>query len=347
MPQAKLTSNIYHDLSASELLHALEHAGRAPSLDLIRVCMTRRGELTPELLELLARPLDENWADNDPRWYAQIHAGHLLIYYREPRAIPIIMHLLRDPQNENLVEWFAVKLASYGLGILPEAKRLLNDTHAPDYPRMVMTDLLAQVVAEFPTERARVLEILRGALPRLDANGALVIPPPRPEKPNIVWSAIATQLAVLGDLSSRAQIEALYRGKWIDEAFMGDQSEYLTRLLNPQPLQSHAFNIIETYENLQPTLRADSEWDAEKKSLLKQQLHDLNAPSSASDSVLISNEISLPHDTTDTQASVSAAADKFIASDSQIVKRAQPKIGRNDPCYCGSGRKYKHCHGKN
>jgi preprotein translocase subunit SecA len=21
------------------------------------------------------------------------------------------------------------------------------------------------------------------------------------------------------------------------------------------------------------------------------------------------------------------------------------KIGRNDPCFCGSGRKYKHCHG--
>ncbi|MBL8994487.1 MAG: SEC-C domain-containing protein, partial [Spirochaetia bacterium] len=24
--------------------------------------------------------------------------------------------------------------------------------------------------------------------------------------------------------------------------------------------------------------------------------------------------------------------------------RAAPSIGRNDPCYCGSGKKYKHCH---
>ena len=23
-----------------------------------------------------------------------------------------------------------------------------------------------------------------------------------------------------------------------------------------------------------------------------------------------------------------------------------PKVGRNDPCPCGSGKKYKHCHGK-
>jgi preprotein translocase subunit SecA len=33
-------------------------------------------------------------------------------------------------------------------------------------------------------------------------------------------------------------------------------------------------------------------------------------------------------------------------------KKAQPKVrttqkvGRNDPCPCGSGKKYKHCHGK-
>jgi preprotein translocase subunit SecA len=27
-------------------------------------------------------------------------------------------------------------------------------------------------------------------------------------------------------------------------------------------------------------------------------------------------------------------------------KREQPKVGRNDPCPCGSGKKYKQCHGK-
>ena len=26
--------------------------------------------------------------------------------------------------------------------------------------------------------------------------------------------------------------------------------------------------------------------------------------------------------------------------------RGMGKIGRNDPCPCGSGKKYKHCHGK-
>jgi preprotein translocase subunit SecA len=30
----------------------------------------------------------------------------------------------------------------------------------------------------------------------------------------------------------------------------------------------------------------------------------------------------------------------------QPVQRQHPKVGRNDPCPCGSGKKYKHCHGQ-
>ena len=30
---------------------------------------------------------------------------------------------------------------------------------------------------------------------------------------------------------------------------------------------------------------------------------------------------------------------------SRTVRREAPKVGRNDPCPCGSGKKYKHCHG--
>ncbi len=30
----------------------------------------------------------------------------------------------------------------------------------------------------------------------------------------------------------------------------------------------------------------------------------------------------------------------------QDLNRLKPKIGRNDPCFCGSGKKYKVCHGR-
>ena len=44
-------------------------------------------------------------------------------------------------------------------------------------------------------------------------------------------------------------------------------------------------------------------------------------------------------------------APEYSPLDSAEVTRSQPsrpagaKVGRNDPCPCGSGKKYKHCHG--
>jgi preprotein translocase subunit SecA len=34
------------------------------------------------------------------------------------------------------------------------------------------------------------------------------------------------------------------------------------------------------------------------------------------------------------------------ASKPATIRRDKPKVGRNDPCPCGSGKKYKHCHGR-
>jgi preprotein translocase subunit SecA len=43
------------------------------------------------------------------------------------------------------------------------------------------------------------------------------------------------------------------------------------------------------------------------------------------------------------QARMAGAGD---AQPVQQVVRSQEKVGRNDPCPCGSGKKYKHCHGR-
>ncbi len=40
------------------------------------------------------------------------------------------------------------------------------------------------------------------------------------------------------------------------------------------------------------------------------------------------------------------AAPSPAGSPAQPVVRQGPKLGRNDPCWCGSGKKYKHCHGR-
>jgi preprotein translocase subunit SecA len=47
-----------------------------------------------------------------------------------------------------------------------------------------------------------------------------------------------------------------------------------------------------------------------------------------------------------------AAPEELLAPTTVADETAQPqvnglpKVGRNDPCPCGSGKKYKQCHGK-
>ncbi len=56
------------------------------------------------------------------------------------------------------------------------------------------------------------------------------------------------------------------------------------------------------------------------------------------------------------KAEIEAAGNDYATNENDFFEPAAPvkqepikvgpKIGRNDPCPCGSGKKYKQCHGK-
>ena len=48
---------------------------------------------------------------------------------------------------------------------------------------------------------------------------------------------------------------------------------------------------------------------------------------------------------TESKADAGDGGDERPRSKQETVVRTQPKVGRNDPCPCGSGKKYKKCHG--
>ena len=47
-----------------------------------------------------------------------------------------------------------------------------------------------------------------------------------------------------------------------------------------------------------------------------------------------------------TEAALAGMAVAGGAAAASLSENPYPKVGRNDPCPCGSGKKYKHCHGK-
>lgn len=194
----------YDSQSTPELLHALEYAGRIPDLDLIREILARREEVTPGLLQMLEGGTESHWEDDDPRWYREIHAGLLLIAFREARAIPHFIQILRDPEKQTLLEWFEQELGVYGVEIIQPLKELLRDQNTYPWGRIAAGEILEDIARTEPMERAHIIMALRDALPALDSDGNLILPPSKEEdEPPYLWTWAALNLAHLHDLDSR------------------------------------------------------------------------------------------------------------------------------------------------
>ena len=304
----------YQSISANELLNALEQAGRTPDLELIRACLERREELMPGLLEMLAQEEDEDWEDGDPRWYRSIHAALLLCAFREPAALPIFGQVFRDETRDNMLEWLDIGLpAAYGPAAIPMLLDLMNDKDAYEYPRTSVVGMLALIAQNHPQERERIVDAIRAILPPLMENGALS---PDAEYSEL-WTWAVNGLMDLEDTGSQSHVLTLYRAGMIDELIIGDEHAYLASFQKKFKRPPASFDILDTYKSLHRQAAQEAKRKAraarraaeEKKSSRRQ-------------------------------------AKQTGRQTGQTVTRQKPQVGRNDPCPCGSGRKYKHCCGK-
>ncbi|QXD14120.1 SEC-C domain-containing protein [Rhodocaloribacter litoris] len=313
----------YRDWDAEDLLTAIEVAGRHPDPDLLQACLDRPGDLTPGLLDLFRADLDETrraqqetWADDDPRWYASIHAGNLLLAFREPAALPVFVAYFRDPAFEYYLEWFeGERLAHYGPAAVPAMLALLEDETAWVFGRLTAATVLGHIAYFHPGERDRILAALRAQFPPLRDDGTPDVPEDLDldsleNDLSLLWTEIAYTLARHQDRESEPVITALFEHGFIDPTFFGDLDAYRRILAAPseedryEPVDG---DPIAFYAALQ---RRENFWNQPVKN---------DEP--------LSFEDALP-----------GVSGTFV--------REQPKVGRNEPCPCGSGKKYKKCCGR-
>ncbi len=294
------------------LLDALENAGRTPERALLQACLDRQDELTPGLLKMLQEGVeqgdDEGWDDDDPRWYRDIHAGLLLLAFREEKALPIFIEAFGDEMRENLLEWVDTSFQHYGPPAVEPLIALLRDRKAFSWGRIRAAGWLADIARLHPETRARVVEALRARLPRLDEEGRFVIPPAYDEDQVELWTFVAFDLAELKDTASQPQVLALYDAELIDEMVMGGADDYLEMFSEDRRLPK-PFDLLAFYHPPPRVARVP-------------------APEAPAD---------------DGERAASALPGYGSAV---TFVRAEQKVGRNDPCPCGSGKKYKRCCGK-
>jgi hypothetical protein len=331
-------SQDYHSFSADELLAALEGAGRTPDLDLIRACLERREDLTPALLAMLAEGSDLAWDVEDPRRYRDIHAGLLLCAFREPAALPIFGQVFRDEALDSMLEWFDQDLpAAYGPAAVPMLLDLMNDTDAYDYPRYSAMGMLTIIAQNHPEERGRIVEALRAMLPPLAADGTLL--------PDTAYSELYTwaahSLAHLQDHASQPYVLALYRANMIVELILGDEKEYLA-FFEQSRHESHTCDILKTYK----WLHAQAAQEAQQKAEAAQRAAEAEEQARRRAQQAAAEAEERARRQAKRAASTPGPAVYPPSPPPQTLVRTQPKVGRNAPCPCGSGKKYKYCCGK-
>jgi preprotein translocase subunit SecA len=112
------------------------------------------------------------------------------------------------------------------------------------------------------------------------------------------------------------------------------QGIHLRGYAQKNPKQEYKREAFELFEGLLQTVRSEV-----SKLLLtvevrsEQQIEEVEAPAQP-------ENVQYHH--ADFDEALAAAPPK----PTQPIARHTPKVGRNDPCPCGSGKKYKHCHGK-
>ena len=304
----------------------------------LEAAIAQRDAVIPELLQLLeqdtANLSDIAYRSQDGIYLGLRYALYLLAQFREPRAYPLLINLLSADQVLLLValreEFFSESmdrmLASVCNGDTGPIEALIENTSLAGYTRESAMGALVVLVAQREKSRDEVMGFLatffQGKLPRTRED---------------LWSALVDVCRELYPGEVMAEIKQAYADNLISdlyvmldevqEAFDAGKEETLA-LLATVPKRRFITDTIGEMQHwlifIGGPVEGDQSFDDDDMSWVDEEAgtgHFWVTP--------------LPH----------AEEQEAVVVEQQPARRALPKVGRNEMCPCGSGKKYKRCCG--
>lgn len=285
---------------------------------------------------------------NREEWDAETMSfpNHALYFLTELHAydsLPTILNILR--QDEAFLDyWFSDALSDYfvptiyllGNRQLPLLKAVVLENNNFHWSRGIMTEVATQTALRQPERRAEIVSFFKDII---EVHLA------QPENNNLIDSMFLGSM--LNDMLNFESVEleqeiiTLFQTGWISDGECGNLEDVLTQLHQPEdpdfsrisPLPASIFerytgkysDKVERKATANPTKMMPE--DPYNDFLMRQTLGRL----------LEKHDKALNKYGEDD--------DDYYEPPQETVKRVEPKVGRNDPCPCGSGKKYKKCHG--
>lgn len=289
----------------------------------------------PELLKITDAALDDYQAGQlaDAGWldtYYLHHALYLLHELHAPEALDVYRRLLRlDAEGtdfwfgDDLFEEAPTLLAHAGHTRLPELLAMLEDKEMLLMHRLAVSEAVSRLAREQPERQPAISAFLQPYLRHIIAHAAqatqLFPKDPGPygyELDGYLGSLLAdVQGAGLRELEP--ELRELHRLGLVDESMAGGADDIDFDKAHPlRP--SH--DIFARYQLLRDDPDNDSPFHPDAAAIAQRR---------AAEEARLARR----------------RAEYYTRPQLPQPRQVAPKVGRNDPCPCGSGKKYKKCHG--
>ena len=286
----------------------------------------------PELLKITTATLD-NFRYDDPEggdWfetYYFLHALYLLHDLHAPEALDVYRRVLRL-DSESLEFWFGDELYEEvpdlllraGQTRLPELLAMLDDGEMLFQHRIAVSEAVSRLARTQLSLRPAISTYLQGFLRHIIAHADQAAQLFPPDTDLLAYSIEDYLGAMLADMQSadlselEPEMRELHRLGLVDESIAGgaDDIEFGEQYpLKPAP------DIFTRYQQLREYPDNYSPFHPDAAGIARRRAEE--------------------------EARMAQRRRELLARPQP--RRVSTKVGRNDPCPCGSGQKYKKCHG--
>ena len=305
-------------MDVEKVIHALASAGDNLPRDAMRWALDNWDEASPGLLGLL-----ERYADGTDRSEEAASAVFFILHLagekRETRAFPLLCRLARDAEaiEEALGDGITttlkrIMISTYD-GDLDALKGVIEAAEADEFVRHAALEAFAYLTATGRIARDEAQTYLRRLYDEM-----------QPQDENPAWVGWVMAVSLLGLEALSDVVRRAFRRGLIDRMVMGYdhfREDLGQTLANPERMAGFERDRIKPLDDAVGEL---SSWYAFSEEAKRER-----------------ERIAL--DRLSAGLAAPAAPQPFVPLPSRPAANLLKDVGRNDPCPCGSGKKYKKC----
>jgi SEC-C motif/Protein of unknown function (DUF1186) len=280
------------------------------------------------------------------------HALYLLTELKAYESLPSILNIFR--QDADITEyWFSDSIEdcfSSPLYILGESqldvfKAFVLEKNILSWHRGRITEVVAQVALNQPERRSEVIEWFRDIM-----NTFLKNPDDDDLIDSIFLGSMMWDLTKFSAIELESEITSIFETLPVDVSISGNLKDILKQINLPfdefviDPLPN---DIFELYSGEYRKRRAESNREMEDLDELPNPTPHAAYLKELHTKMLLNAFKGMHKKEYQDEDDFDYEEENDYDYTPQLpIKREEPKVGRNDPCPCGSGKKYKKCHGK-